>query len=126
MEEFDTDPELLWPLLLAQIVYDQASSPDFNFQSVSNVYKDHPLLPHSAPALDTSEDAQKVYEDLIQENAISETDRKIEAQKLAEIYYFRFRENLASKLAEDSRNFEQLYRMYENAAGVPNEERLNE
>lgn len=124
--ELDTDPELLWPLLLAQVVYDRADAAGCDFAAVSELYRALPLLPETAPALETAEEAEKVYRDLVGEHEIVQSDTKLEAQRLAEVYYAQFRDNLLAKLGEDSQRFEKQYRAYEDASGVPKEERINE
>ncbi|GMM50998.1 hypothetical protein DASB73_019560 [Starmerella bacillaris] len=126
MDDLATSAELLWPLLLAQIVYDEATKPPCDFDKVSKIYRNHPLLPTEAPVLESAEETRKVYASLVQDKNIHETDLKIESQKLAEAYYMAFNENLNAKLLEGSRKFEELYRQYEQASDVPKEERLGE
>lgn len=120
------EPELLWPLLLAQIVYDElsrTSSVDFN--TVATTYRNHPLLPEQAPLLNNASSAAQLYTDLLKEyNIDTKLERVVQAQKLAEPLYAKFHQNLLERMQNDVLDFESTYRSFEIFRNLPQDERL--
>lgn len=120
------EPELLWPLLLAQIVYDELSrSSNVDFGTVATTYRNHPLLPEQAPLLNNAASAEQLYADLLKEhNVDTSLDRVVQAQNLAEPLYATFCRDLLERMQNDVIDFESAYRSFEEFRGLPQDERL--
>jgi len=128
-QEIGTDKDLLWKLLLAQIVYDESNDPNVpvDFAKVAQVYRDHPLVPSNAPRFATGKDANIAFDKLLKEYEISlENDLRTKSTQLAEPLYIKFHQNLLEKMQEDVDNFGKTYRQYEVQENFPQDERLQD
>lgn len=128
-DELGTDPELLWQLLLAQLVYDELSGKKaaVNYDNVASKYAKHPLLPHNAPLLANGNDAETIYRELLADHKIDTTKTELEqCQLLAEPLYAGFHQSLLTQMENDIVEFEETYRRLEVQEDFPKDERLKE